>query len=116
VDTPSRNHSIFYGTLRGYAVGAAFGTLVTIVVSAVTGTASAKAGYWLLLATGGLGAVDGYQATVKRRATLGTKEPQNAWSKFAASVTRFALMCIVVGGSLGIAILLALVMHFLLNY
>src|SRR5262249_31909561 len=109
VRQPTKGPSIFLGALAGYAIASALGALLTVVLSARAGRASAAAGLEILASLGALGAYLGYCVAVRRRRARGVSGPLRAWPKFLGSGTFALLALVVLAGSFGLAVLIKVV-------
>jgi hypothetical protein len=98
--------SIFRGMLIGYTivstVAAAYLTWKAIDI----GQASAEKGFQFLSPAGALGAMLGYDITVRRRKSRGFSGPHDDWSRFFGSWLFCAMAAIVIAGSFVLAVLI----------
>ena len=109
MDNEEGEPSIFRGALAGYAIASAIGSMIVIWLSIDSGQATVAGGTKLLMWVGVLGALLGYEITVKRRQARGISSPYDEWSKFLGSWMCSLIGMIVIAGSFGIAFSIAIV-------
>jgi hypothetical protein len=108
-EPPVRKPSLFVAGLVGYLAATAVGVLVTLVLASGAKGYDNVAAFQLLVCLGALGAYTGYLVAVKRRKALGVSGPSDEWRHFFGSTAFSVLALIVLGGSLGISTLVALI-------
>jgi len=106
----ARRPSLFRSGLIGYLCASAIGVVATFISAIEPRDYNEVAAYKILVCVGGVGALTGCLYALNRRKSLGQSHPEvDEWKQFIGTAGFYLLAAIVLVGSLGIAVLAALI-------